>query len=170
MPVVVAAIDLFKGSVLVLTRALTLAASPVGIAADSGNADERPEDAGTVHVVHVAEPNLANVEPTAIDAPDLTGYDPSGVRSFCDRHLADFVKHVARSAAPKLEIHNVSGDPSTEIVNVAALVDADVIVLATHGRTGIKRLLLGSVAEKVVRHAGCPVFVVREKHHTPARQ
>jgi nucleotide-binding universal stress UspA family protein len=163
MPVVVAAIDLFKGSVLVLSRALSLAASPLAIG--PGLDDDRPEHAGVVHVVHVAEPNLANVEPTAIDAPDLTGYDPSAVRKFCDRHLADFVKREAKSAAPRLEIHNVTGDPSSEIVSVAAKVDADVIVLATHGRTGIKRLLLGSVAEKVVRHAGCPVFVVREKHH-----
>ncbi len=161
MPVVVAAIDLFKGSVLVFSRAMTLAASPV-LGADG---EDRPTEAGVVHVVHVAEPNLANVEPTAVDAPDLTGYDPSGVRAFCDRHLSEFVLHHAHGAAPRLEIHNVSGDPSEEIVGLAKKVDADVIVLATHGRTGIKRLLLGSVAEKVVRHAGCPVFVVREKHH-----
>ncbi len=164
MSVVVAAIDLYKGSALVLSRALALAASSpsfVGAADD----DDRPEDAGVVHVVHVAEPNLANVEPTAVDAPDLTGYDPSGVRKFCDRHFAEYVKREARAAAPRLEIHNVRGDASEEIVAVAARVDADVIVLATHGRTGLKRLLLGSVAEKVVRLAGCPVFVVREKHH-----
>ncbi|MFT5358234.1 MAG: universal stress protein A, partial [Polyangiales bacterium] len=37
----------------------------------------------------------------------------------------------------------------------------DYIVLATHGRTGLKHMLLGSVAEKVVRHASCSVFVVR---------
>jgi nucleotide-binding universal stress UspA family protein len=92
------------------------------------------------------------------------------VRKFCDRHFADFVKREARAASPKLEIHNVKGEPSEEIVRVAAEVDADVIVLATHGRTGLKRLLLGSVAEKVVRHAGCPVFVVRAKHHERPRE
>jgi len=62
-------------------------------------------------------------------------------------------------------VHNLAGDPAEEIVRTAARVQADVIVLATHGRTGIKRLLLGSVAEKVVRYAGCPVFVMRDKHH-----
>jgi nucleotide-binding universal stress UspA family protein len=39
----------------------------------------------------------------------------------------------------------------------------DLIVLATHGRTGIKRLVIGNVAEKVVRHAPCPVLTVKPK-------
>jgi nucleotide-binding universal stress UspA family protein len=133
----------------VFARALQLAAS----------------DEGVVHVVHVTEPNLANVKPTKVDAPDLTGYDPTEVQSFCDKYLRDFVIHQAGPTAPKVVVHNLTGDPADRIVEQAARVDADVIVLATHGRTGLKRLLLGSVAEKVVRLAGCPVFVMREKHH-----
>ena len=150
-PVVVAAVDLFKGSGLVISRALQLAATA--------------PDEGVVHVVHVTEPNLGNVRPTTVDAPDLTGYDPNEVQNFCAKYLKDFVLHEATSTAPKLVIHNVAGDPAEQIVREAARVQADVIVLATHGRTGLKRLLIGSVAEKVVRHAGCPVFVMREKHY-----
>ncbi|MFO0613592.1 MAG: universal stress protein [Polyangiaceae bacterium] len=153
-PIVLAAVDLFKGSSLVLSRALQLAAG------DS-------EDRGTVHVVHVTEPNIGNVKPTEVDAPDLTGYDPSAVQKLCDKHLKDFAVHHAGPTAPKIVVHTVTGDPADQIVAEAARVDADVIVLATHGRTGLKRLLLGSVAEKVVRLAGCPVFVLREKHHHP---
>ena len=52
----------------------------------------------------------------------------------------------------------VVGDPATEIVRVAADHSADVIVMGTHGRTGLSRLLLGSVAEAVLRKAPCPVF------------
>jgi nucleotide-binding universal stress UspA family protein len=52
------------------------------------------------------------------------------------------------------------GDPATEILRVAAELPADLIVMGTHGRTGLGRLLLGSVAELVVRRAACPVLTV----------
>ena len=47
----------------------------------------------------------------------------------------------------------------------ATNVGTDLIVLATHGRRGLKHFLMGSVSEKVVRTAGCPVMVLREKSH-----
>jgi nucleotide-binding universal stress UspA family protein len=54
------------------------------------------------------------------------------------------------------------GDPAAEIVRIAAEEGAEMIVLGTHGRTGMTRLLMGSVAEAVVRRAPCPVLVYRE--------
>ncbi|MBM3837104.1 MAG: universal stress protein [Verrucomicrobia bacterium] len=54
------------------------------------------------------------------------------------------------------------GSPAAEIVAVARGMPADLIVISTHGRTGLKHVLLGSAAEYVVRHAPCPVLVVRE--------
>ena len=54
------------------------------------------------------------------------------------------------------------GDPFKEIVSMAKEHKADLIITATHGRTGVQHLLIGSVAEKLVRHAPCPVFIVRE--------
>ena len=59
------------------------------------------------------------------------------------------------------DIRVVIGKPYAEITAVARGLQPDVIVIATHGRTGIKHVLLGSTAEKVVRHASCPVLVVR---------
>ncbi len=53
------------------------------------------------------------------------------------------------------------GTPFHEISEAAALLKSDLIVLATHGYTGLKHVLLGSTAERVVRHAPCPVLVVR---------
>jgi len=51
------------------------------------------------------------------------------------------------------------------IAAVAREIDADLIVINTHGHTGIRHLLMGSTAEMVVRHAPCPVLVVREREH-----
>lgn len=55
------------------------------------------------------------------------------------------------------------GDPATEILAAASASNADLIVIGTHGRTGLKRLLLGSVARNVLQHAPCSVLVVREE-------
>lgn len=57
------------------------------------------------------------------------------------------------------------GSPYREIVAAAQEVNADLIVISTHGHTGLKHVFLGSTAESVVRYATCPVFVVREKEH-----
>jgi nucleotide-binding universal stress UspA family protein len=54
------------------------------------------------------------------------------------------------------------GDPASEVVRIADEERADLIVLGTHGRTGLTRLLMGSVAELIVRRASCPVLVYRE--------
>jgi universal stress protein A len=54
------------------------------------------------------------------------------------------------------------GKPATEIAKAAKDWPADVIVIGSHGRSGISRVVLGSVAESVVRHATCPILVVRE--------
>jgi nucleotide-binding universal stress UspA family protein len=56
----------------------------------------------------------------------------------------------------------LSGDPATRIVELAEEEHCDLIVLGTHGRTGFKRLLMGSVAEAVVRRAKCPVLTFKQ--------
>ena len=53
------------------------------------------------------------------------------------------------------------GDPGNQIVDFAERISAELIVIPSHGRTGIERLLLGSVAERVARLAPCPVLVLR---------
>lgn len=56
----------------------------------------------------------------------------------------------------------VFGDPGHAVTHYASDVKADLIVLSSHGRTGIGRLLIGSVAERIVRYAHCPVLVLRK--------
>jgi universal stress protein A len=57
------------------------------------------------------------------------------------------------------------GDPAEAVVQTAATEGADLIVMGTHGRSGISRLLMGSVAEAVVRKSKCPVLSVRQPEH-----
>jgi nucleotide-binding universal stress UspA family protein len=58
-----------------------------------------------------------------------------------------------------------SGTPFVEIVRFARDIDADLVVIGTHGRSGLAHVLLGSTAEKVVRKAPCPVLTVRPEGH-----
>lgn len=57
------------------------------------------------------------------------------------------------------------GSPTREIIEMAQSMPADLIVISTHGRTGLKHVFLGSVTEHVVQRAPCPVFIVREREH-----
>jgi nucleotide-binding universal stress UspA family protein len=65
----------------------------------------------------------------------------------------------------KVQRHTVVGATVDEIVKYAKEQDIDLIVQSTHGRTGLKHFLLGSVAESVVRYAPCPVLTVRHPEH-----
>jgi nucleotide-binding universal stress UspA family protein len=66
--------------------------------------------------------------------------------------------HVPRKVRANLEVR--IGRPAEEIVAAASDANSDVIVLSTHGHTGLDRLLIGSVAERVMRMAPCPVFLI----------
>jgi nucleotide-binding universal stress UspA family protein len=65
-----------------------------------------------------------------------------------------------RESALECQTGTVEGIPGDEIVDYATKIGADLIVMGTHGRGGLRRVLLGSVAEKVLRAACCPVLVV----------
>lgn len=62
----------------------------------------------------------------------------------------------------KYEHHLVLGVPADDIVRTAEEQSADLIVIGTHGRTGLKRVLMGSVAEAVMRRASCPVLTLKQ--------
>lgn len=68
-----------------------------------------------------------------------------------------------RPLDPRIPVNHVflEGDPASEIVSYGRDAGMDLIVMGTHGRTGLERLLMGSVAEKVMRDASCSVLVVK---------
>ena len=76
------------------------------------------------------------------------------------KHLLSAFRERAGASPAALEFLEI-GKPATKIVEAAKSWPADLIMIGSHGRGGVARLLLGSVAEAVVRHASCPVLVVR---------
>jgi nucleotide-binding universal stress UspA family protein len=75
--------------------------------------------------------------------------------------LADLERLQAPDDYPPIEHRLVEGDPAGEIVQLAEETQCDLIVMGTHGRRGLSRLVMGSVAENVIRHAPCPVLTVK---------
>ena len=104
-------------------------------------------------IVHVEEP------PMAYGGGEM--YYPVAETNRDDLHKMLANVHPADPMVPS--IHRLLvGDPADAIVKVAESEGADLIVMGTHGRTGLTRFLMGSVAEAVVRRAPCPVLTVRQ--------
>ncbi|GDX97095.1 hypothetical protein LBMAG47_27600 [Planctomycetia bacterium] len=111
------------------------------------------QSGGRLLIVHVEEP------PLAYGGGELYYGLPEPSSERILKMLED-----VRPADPAVPFaHRLTmGDPAAEIVRIAGDENAEMIVLGTHGRTGITRLLMGSVAEAIVRRAPCPVLVYRE--------
>jgi nucleotide-binding universal stress UspA family protein len=112
---------------------------------------------------------LSAVEPLTPPAAELW-YDGGGDLEIANREMRKHATELTKATAAKLhgrgfKIEDVVrvGHPRTAIVDEARKWSADLIVLGSHGRTGLKRLLLGSVALSVVTHAPCSVEVIRPK-------
>ena len=75
---------------------------------------------------------------------------------------------VVRSRLPAAEAVLTNGPAAAEVVAVADRVKADLIVMGTHGRQGVGRMFLGSVAERVVRSSPVPVLTIRARKHAQA--
>jgi nucleotide-binding universal stress UspA family protein len=114
------------------------------------------ESGATMHIVHVDElrdltaamGEAGYLMATAID-------DRQEVRDQLER---------VRPTVPTVayEHHYLKGSPVVEILTFAADENIDLIVMASHGRTGLSRLLMGSIAEGVMRKAQCPVLIVKQ--------
>ncbi len=85
----------------------------------------------------------------------------TGVREAATRRVETAVA-VARSAGVSVEPHLVEGPAAEAICETAERISADLIVIGTRGHTGLKHVLLGSVAERTLRHAPCAVLTVKD--------
>src|SRR5574340_1190126 len=77
-----------------------------------------------------------------------------------DAHLAEWRKLAEEMGAERVTVEKGIGEPALSIVELAQERGVDLVVVGTHGRTGLRHALLGSVAERVVRRAGCPVLTI----------
>ena len=92
------------------------------------------------------------------------GVDPTEAQIAVVREAEDYLRKVEgqlKAKGLKVDSHVRYGDEAGEILDHAAQKEIDFIAMSTHGRSGVSRWLIGSVAEKVLRHSPKPVFLVR---------
>jgi nucleotide-binding universal stress UspA family protein len=110
-----------------------------------------------IHLVHVYPPD----EASAPGAGHLLFQSAKAIERLNEELAGIHRKHIPTFRAENCHIR--SGRPYEEIVRLAREIDADLIALSTRGQSGLKHLLLGSTAERVVRNAPCPVLVARKR-------
>lgn len=102
-------------------------------------------------------------EAKAVSNPDAGFGMSDAIRMLEEEADATLAAIAARGQNLRITTLKPAGDPMTDILGTAEATHADLIVMGTHGRTGIKHMILGSVAEYVVRHSKIPVLVVPGK-------
>lgn len=109
----------------------------------------------SLHLIHVAENQFLRASTT----------DPAVLNAAQQRSLAERLTLEDCDRLDARAVLETSDSPSDAIVNYARTMSIDLIVMGTHGRSGMAQLLMGSVAEHVVRNAPCPVLTVRHPEH-----
>jgi nucleotide-binding universal stress UspA family protein len=104
------------------------------------------------HIIHVPAGDLLGRDAYTLNFKEAEKQVLERLEEVQATHLAGY---------PRYDLVAVLGDPAEEIIGLARSRQADLIISATHGRSGLSHLVMGSVAEKIIRHAPCPVFVVR---------
>jgi nucleotide-binding universal stress UspA family protein len=127
-------------------------------------ADLSEKTGSELHVVYVGHMPLVSYESpgaTTLD-PDLLGRMQVGAEQEARTKLDEQMQRVGQSGGEIAEIHARLGRPDAEIVGLADELGAGLIVLGSRGLGSLRRVLMGSVSDSVVRHAHCPVLIVRE--------
>jgi nucleotide-binding universal stress UspA family protein len=115
----------------------------------------------SVEVLHVFEPPGYVGPDTLALLPITAGHHEWGeTKAEVERQVEQFLAEAAGSPVTRT-VRVEAGEPSDAILRVAAEDRADLVVMGTHGRTGLSRLLIGSVAEAVLRRSSCPVLTLR---------
>ncbi len=114
---------------------------------------------GRIHLLHAYEVPLGAIPPYGVAVPPTL---IEQVRDAAARRLEKSAQRV-EAAGVACETHVLHSAPAEAILEVAISTGADLIVMGTRGLTGVKHVLLGSVAERTVRTAPCPVLTIRSQ-------
>jgi len=115
----------------------------------------RAVPAATVHVAHVFKASRA--DHARVGAPAIN----TDAMADAKENLESFVRSARRQCRNEVQGHFLVGDPTDEILKLVDQVKGDLLVVGTHDYTAFERLLLGSIAETLVRKAHCSTLVVR---------
>jgi nucleotide-binding universal stress UspA family protein len=115
------------------------------------------ESRGSIHLLHAYEIPISAVPPYGVELPPGLVLE---VRDAAARQLEKVAARV-RERGLACDAHLIHGPPVDGIVEGAGSVKADLIVMGTRGLTGLKHVILGSVAERTIRSAPCPVLTVK---------
>jgi len=127
------------------------------------------DDGGTVHLLHVVEVRAPGRAPNPLYAHYAPGHVPTRaereqIHAECAERLRELVPGGLESRRIRTEVHVVDNlDIASAVVHTAEVLGVAAICVASHGRSGVVKALLGSVAERVLHSAGCPVMVVRAR-------
>jgi nucleotide-binding universal stress UspA family protein len=116
-----------------------------------------------VHVLHVIEDVQYLANAYMFDVPVMPSF--ADIEQSRLKEMQEFIERVITDPTIEIEKTIKRGRPFIEIIRTAREEDVDLIVIATHGRSGLEHVLFGSVAEKVVRKAPCPVLSIRRPGH-----
>lgn len=133
---VVVPVDFSESTPVAIRKALEIAAGP-----------------DNVHLVYVV-PELDFVSPGVVFGNVTDVSRVTAAKKYTHEYLQEH-------SLPDVQTHILMGDPGTTVVEFATNKQADLIVIPSHGYHGVKHLLLGSVAERIIRHANCAVLVLR---------
>ncbi len=118
----------------------------------------------TLHCLHVVDEAYQHL----VSSGDYLGAHVEITEDFWEpslKKLGEFTEEHIKGHVDKIVSHQVTGRPFLEIIRYAQEHTINMIVIATHGHSGLATMLLGSVTEKVVRKAPCPVLTIRVPGH-----
>jgi nucleotide-binding universal stress UspA family protein len=136
--------------------------SPYGKLAAESAVDYAKAFKAEVHVLHIVVPQVYQSEMPEMMMPPMQDVSAELVTA-AKKRLHEWQKDMPNDVAIETHVVESTRNAETAICEFAESMDADLIVIGSHGHTGLMHMLLGSTAEQVVRHAKCPVLVVKPR-------